>query len=108
MLCHQEEESPVKDVLSQLKDLRRPRLLIQAARLGTDDYRRETHLRRHLGYGVLPRHGAALMQLIEKESILNAMRRKGDAGYSIADHVDVLIAIMAEARLLRASQQAQA
>nr|WP_240794063.1 DUF6477 family protein [Pseudorhodobacter turbinis] len=28
-------------------------------------------------------------------------RRRGDAGYSIARHVDLLIAMMAELRLLR-------
>lgn len=93
----------MKDVLGLLNDLKRPRLLIQAARIGVDDYRRETHLRHHLGYGRLPKHGAALMQLVEKESVMNSHRRSGDAGYSIAHHVDILIAIMGEARLLRAS-----
>lgn len=97
----------MKDILSVLSDLRRPRLLIQAARLGVDEYRREAHLARHLGYGKLPRHGAAVMQLLEKESALNEERRAGNACYSIAHHVDVLIALMGEARLLRASYQAK-
>lgn len=93
----------MKDILSLLQDLRRPRLLIRAARHGVDEYQREHHLKRHLGYACLPRNGAALMQLVEKESMMNEQRRSHDAGYSIVQHVDVLIAIMGEARLLRAS-----
>ncbi|WP_127112200.1 DUF6477 family protein [Shimia sediminis] len=94
----------MKDLLSLLKDLRRPRLLIQAARLGVDDYRRDIHLRTHLGYGNLPKHGSALIQLVEKESVMNSERKDGDTSYSVARHVDLLIAIMGEARLMRASQ----
>ncbi|SHJ24704.1 hypothetical protein SAMN05444000_106124 [Shimia gijangensis] len=93
----------MKDILSLLKDLRRPRLLIRAARHGVDEYQREQHLKRHLGYGRLPKNGAALMQLVEKERAMNDQRRSGDAGYSIVHHVDILIAIMGEARLLRTS-----
>lgn len=93
----------MKDILSLLQDLRRPRLLIRAARHGVDEYQRDHHLRRHLGYGSLPKSGAALMQLVEKETALNEQRRSGDAGYSIVTHVDILIAIMGEARLLRTS-----
>lgn len=97
----------MKDLLGLLSDLKRPRLLIQAARLGTEDYRRETHLQRHLGYGNLPRHGAALMRLMEKEAVMNAERKTGDACYSIARHVDILIAIMGEAQLLRATRPSE-
>ncbi|WP_299350485.1 DUF6477 family protein [uncultured Shimia sp.] len=95
----------MKDLLSMLNDLRRPRLLIRAARLGVDEYQRELHLRPHLGYGALPRNAAALMQLMEQESVVNDARQQGDAGYSIAHHVDLLIALMGEARLYRASHQ---
>lgn len=93
----------MRDIHSLLQELRRPRLLIRAARHGVDDYQREQHLKRHLGYGSLPRSGAALMQLMEKEGALNEERRCGNAGYSIVQHVDILIAIMGEARLLRPS-----
>lgn len=93
----------MKDILGMLQDLRRPRLLIRAARHGVDEYRRESHLKRHLGYGTLPRSGPALMRLMEKEAILNEQRRTGSAEYSIVQHVDILIAIMGEARQLRAS-----
>ncbi|SEO27391.1 hypothetical protein SAMN04490248_103115 [Salinihabitans flavidus] len=70
----------MKDILSVLNDLRRPRLLIRAARAGAEDYRRDAHLPRHLGYGTLPRSGAALMKLMEIEGTLNDQRRAGDGG----------------------------
>lgn len=94
----------MKDMLSLLTSLRRPRLLIRAARAGVPEYQRDQHLKRHLGYGPLPRSGAALMRLIEMESELNRLRRSSDAAYSLVKHVDILIAMMGEARLLRASQ----
>ncbi|MDQ2088780.1 DUF6477 family protein [Marimonas arenosa] len=90
------------DLITMLDRLRRPRLLIQAARAGCDDYRRDTHLRRLLGPGRVPKSGEALIRLIEIEDMLNGQRRSGDAGYSLVTHVDVLIAMMGEARLARA------
>lgn len=91
----------MNDLLTKLDTLKRPRLLIRAARLGMAEYRRDVHLRRHLGQGPLPRSGAALARLVEIESGLNDQRRERDAGYSPVKHVDLLIAMMAEARILR-------
>ena len=94
----------MQDVLSMLQALRRPSLFMRAARIGPDDYQRAAHLPRLLGYGMLPRHGAALMKLMELENTLNDQRRSGDTSYSLVKHVDVLIAMVGEARVLRASQ----
>ena len=94
----------MQDVLSMLQALRRPRLLMRAARIGADDYSRTTHLPRLMGYGVLPRHGAALLKLMELESDLNTQRISGNTSYSLVKHVDVLIAMVGEARVLRAAQ----
>ncbi|MBW4982236.1 hypothetical protein KZZ07_06730 [Mameliella sp. CS4] len=91
----------MKDILGLLNDLRRPRLLIRAARIGAQDYRRNPHLNRLLGYGALPRPGAALMRLVEIESELNERRHADDAAYSVSRHVEVLTAMMGEARILR-------
>ncbi|MGP6088865.1 DUF6477 family protein [Antarctobacter jejuensis] len=93
----------MKDILGMLNDLRRPRLLIRAARIGAQDYRRDPHLHRVLGYGTLPRPGAALMRLMEIESEMDARRRVEDAAYTVARHVEVLTAMMGEARILRES-----
>jgi len=90
-------------ILTMLDSLRRPRLLIQAARIGAAEYRRAIHLRRHLGPGRLPRSGEALMQLLEIEAHMDARRKTGEATYSATDHVDILIVMMGEARLLRAA-----
>lgn len=92
------------DILTHMAALRRPRLLIRAARFGLMDYRRSTHLPRHLGIGALPRSEPALKRLMDMEILLESQRKHRDAGYSAARHVEILIAMMGEARLLRASQ----
>ena len=94
----------MKDLLSMLHGVRRPPLLMRAARIGAEDYNRSIHLPRLLGYGAQPRHGTALMKLMEIESDINEQRTSGDAGYNLIRHVDVLIAMLGEARILRAAQ----
>ena len=97
----------MQDILSMLTALHRPRLMMRAARIGAQDYRREAHLPRLLGYGVLPRHGAALLKLMEIEGMLEEQRQGRDAGYSLVRHLDVLIAMVGEARVLRHAQPAE-
>ena len=80
----------------------KPRLLIRAARIGAQEYRRERHLQRLLGYGALPRPAAALLRLMEIEREMNEQRSGDEAGYSLTRHLDILIAMMGEAQLLRA------
>ena len=89
------------DLFSMLSQLRRPRLLIQAARAGSEEYRRDPHLYRLLGHGRLPKSGEALIRLMDMEDALNQQRRDGAGSYSLVAHVDVLIAMMGEARLVR-------
>lgn len=91
-------------ILHRLDTLRRPQLLIRAARIGADDYRREVHLPRILGHGPLPRHASALEQLMEKEEAMDRGRRDHAPDYAMVAHVEVMIAMIAEARVLRAAQ----
>ncbi len=91
------------DLFSMLSQLRRPRLLIQAARAGSEEYRRDPHLYRLLGHSRLPRSGEALIRLMDIEGELNQQRRTRAGNYSLVAHVDVLIAMMGEARLVRAA-----
>lgn len=91
----------MQDVLSMLNALHRPRLLIRAARAGAQEYNRNRHLQRLLGYGALPRSAQALMRLMELERGHNDKRTEDDAGYSLPRHLDVLIAIVGEAQVLR-------
>lgn len=93
----------MQDIMSFLTNLHRPRLLIRAARIGVIDYNREPHLRRLTGLSTLPRSGQALMRLVEIEAQLNDQRLVKDAAYSVIRHVEVLIAMMGEARLYRAT-----
>lgn len=93
----------MQDLLGKLDSLRRPGLLIQAARLGVTEYRRDVHLRRLLDSSRLPRSGEALFQLMEIEQDMNTQRTRRAAGYSVSRHVDLIIAMMGEARILRNS-----
>ncbi|MCH2165502.1 MAG: DUF6477 family protein [Marinovum sp.] len=97
----------MKDVVSMLQDLHRPRLLIQAARIGSEQYHRTAHLPRLLGFTTRLSGVKALMQLIEIEQDLDEKRRCADPSYSVARHVDVLSAMMGEARVLRVARATQ-
>ena len=89
----------MSDFRMMLANLRRPRLLMRAARFGLGDYRRERDLRRLVDGTASPE--VTVPRLIEVEEKLEATRVAGDASYSVARHIDVLIALLAEARLLR-------
>lgn len=91
------------DLETRLRTLKRPTLLARAARFGIDDYRREVHLPRILRSDALPRHGQALIALLEIEEEMNAQRLARSGEYRLAQHVAILIALAGEARLMRAS-----
>lgn len=91
------------DLHTRIATLTRPTLLARAARFGVDDYRRSIHLRRILQCDALPRHGHAIMQLLDIEAEIDALRTDQSANYRPARHVDVLIAILGEAQLMRAT-----
>lgn len=87
----------------QMAELRRPRLLIRAARLGTADYRRDRDLKRLLG--AVPGPESSLAQLIAEETRMDAKRREGAAEYDLRRHLEVIIAMIAEARMIPQEQQ---
>ena len=85
------------DLTRTLKDLRRPRILVSAARKGMALYRRDRDLRRILsGEARAAETGG---RLLAAESRMEAERTAGNAGYSIGAHIAVLTALMAEASL---------
>jgi hypothetical protein len=86
------------EIITHIAALRRPKLLIRAARLGLQDYVRERDLARALRQARAA-GGAALERLLAEEAQLESTRRAGDATYSVARHVEVLIALLAESRL---------
>lgn len=94
----------MQDLMTMITTLRRPRLLARAAKIGAQDYNRDRHLQRILGYGTLPGPGSALIRLLELEKEINTLRTEEDAAYSLVRHMDVLIALLGEAQLYRASR----
>ena len=103
-MSHQSRDSIVS-LMETISRTRRPRLLLRAARIGTLEYRRETDLRRVLRLPAAPAPGAATVRaLIELEASLESLRTRpnhtvGDPGRA-ARHVEVMIALMSEARLM--------
>lgn len=83
-----------------LAALRRPRLLIGAARFGVAHYDREAVLRRIFGASIPAPGEICLGRLLDHEAEIDAARKNALGSYAIADHVDALAAIMAESRLL--------
>ena len=90
----------MSDLLSVVSELRRPRLLIRAARAGVAEYNRNRDLKRLMRTAEAPTPDRALSALMAEEERIEATRQAGDASYSFLRHIDVLIAMMAEARLL--------
>ena len=87
------------DIQTRLIGLRRPRLLVRAARLGLSDYTRERDLKRMFAPDAPPGPGQAMEPLMEREAEIDAVRREGGAAYSAARHVEVLTALIAESRI---------
>lgn len=82
-----------------ISSLRRPRLLVRAARLGLQEYSRKRSLRRLFPGEATPGPGQAFHVLAEREHLVDQSRRNGDAAYSVARHIELLIALIDEARL---------
>ena len=76
--------------------LRRPRLLVQAARAGLAGWNRDRDLKRVLKCENVPKPGAALTRLHGEEARLDTARRENRAEYDLHRHIMVLIAILAE------------
>lgn len=92
-------------LLADLMRLRRPRLLLRTARHGAQDFRRDSDLKRLLRLPATPPPGAeTLRRLMEIEAAHEALRTRPpqEAGdpWRAAAHVEALIALIAEARLL--------
>jgi Family of unknown function (DUF6477) len=88
------------DLAIILAALRRPKILVRAARAGVVDYRRDRDLKRILRQPRTAAPQAAIGHLIDEERRLEEIRAAGEATYSIQRHVAVLTALLAEARLV--------
>ena len=90
----------MSDLLQVFKALRRPKILVRAARIGVDLYRRDRDLKRVLKRSHLPKPGKGMAPLIALEQEMESTRKEGNTTYSIPRHVEVLVALMAEASFL--------
>ncbi|SLN41843.1 hypothetical protein AQS8620_01645 [Aquimixticola soesokkakensis] len=88
------------DLHIALEALRRPSLLIRAARCGLETYNRNRDLKRVMRTAQIPTPLRAVTNLVEEEARIEEQRASGAAGYSVSRHVELLIALMGEARLL--------
>jgi len=80
---------------TQITALRRPRLLVRAARIALQNYSRTKHLPRVLGNSALST-APCLGKLADLETELNEQRCAKDAAYSAARHIEVLAALLGE------------
>ncbi len=86
--------STATDAAQHNAELRRPRLLMAAARHGMGDYRRTRDLLRLLGY--CPGSAVAAGELADLEAVAEEARRAGSPTWSCTRHVELLIALLAE------------
>ena len=81
-----------------LNSLKRPQLLIDAARLGARRFRRKRHLRSISPNASGLDRSALLRDLIEKEHDQDWNRRSGSTDYNVQRHVLLLSALIFEAK----------
>ncbi len=82
--------------------IRRPSLLVSAARHGCERYNRSRDLPRVIGMAVGRGITANVEVLTDAEQDMENKRKTGDAGYSITRHIELLIALLSELKLQRA------
>jgi hypothetical protein len=93
------EGTAMTDIATQMTAMRRPRILVRAAKFGLSDYVRDRDLKRMFAPEAPPRPGLAVAPLIAREAEIEAVRQAGSAAYSAVRHVEVLTALIAETRL---------
>lgn len=103
MSCQSRESALA--IVDSLTRARRPRLLLQAARAGLGEYRRESDLRRILRLPVTPPPGHETVRKLvaleaeQEEPRQHRLRAAGEP-WRPSRHVEIMIALMAEARLM--------
>lgn len=83
---------------AKLDGLRRPRILVEAARIGAKKYRREYALNRLFKVKRPHTHLAIVNALRIRESEIEANRILADGTYNGCKHIQVLTALIVEAQ----------
>lgn len=95
----------MEDIVTRAERLKRPSILVKAARIGLKDYNRIVHLRRLLKTDKMPGPVQATTRLLDLEAHTNELRRSGHAEYSVAGHIEIIVAILAEVQSLQAARR---
>ena len=83
-----------------LDAIRRPKILVRAARIGLEWYRRDRDLNKVIHSLSTPTPERAVERLVAAEQELEEFRAAGLAHYDVHRHIAVLTALLGEARLL--------
>ena len=86
----------MQDSKFELSILKRPKILITAARIASQTYRRSRDLSAVLGYSHPTSDRLIRQRLFDLEHTINQKRRLDDASYDLKIHVQVLSALLAE------------
>lgn len=86
----------MQDSKFELSMLKRPKILITAARIASRTYRRSRDLSAVLGYSHPTSDRLIRQKLFDLEHMINQKRRMNGASYDLKILVQVLSAIMAE------------
>lgn len=81
-----------------LAGIRRPRILIEAARIGGRKYRRKTALNQIFKAKRPQSQNALILALRDRESEIEQLRQLGDGTYRAQKHVQILTALIVENR----------
>lgn len=92
--------------LAYLQNLNRPQLLVDAARVWLPDFNRDSSMKRIFPGIVPPAPGRGFDALVEQETAIDQIRREGAASYSAARHIELLVALIVEARLAPSKRMA--
>ncbi|WP_308915175.1 DUF6477 family protein [Jannaschia sp. LMIT008] len=92
-------------IAHSIATLNRPKLLVRAATIAMAEYQRRRDLRRMLRVAIPATPTAALQKLIPIEADLERRRIGDGRSYSLARHVDILAALMAEAHAFNAERR---
>lgn len=90
----------MSDHVQPLSTIRRPALLVRAARFALRGYCRQRDLDRLIPGAEPHPAGAVLPRILAAEAEVETARRAGAGHYDPARHIALLVAIMGEARLL--------
>ena len=90
-------DQPQSETAQESPSARRPRLLLDAARLGVSEYRRARDLPRLIGDPA--GQGDIVARLADLEAGMEAARLAEDPHWSCIRHVELLIALLAERAL---------